>query len=144
MVIPPVLRARWLYYSILCVLFWGAWVLFSKLGSDEIPASPMQFIFAFGFIPVAVLVLILKPVKFEKSVKGIAYSLGNGVLAGIGGLALFAAYRSGGNTSVITAATALYPLITVVLAILVLRERLTWLQVLGLGFAVVAIIIFSL
>lgn len=144
MVIPPVLRAKWLYHSILCVVFWGAWVLFSKLGSDEIRASAMQFLFAFGFIPVALLVLILKPVKFEKSVKGIAYSLGNGVLAGIGGLALFAAYRSGGNTSVITAATALYPLITVFLAILVLRERLTWLQVIGLGFAVVAIIIFSL
>lgn len=144
MVIPPVLRAKWLYYSILCVLCWGAWVLGAKLGSNEIPASAMQFLFAFGFIPVALLVLILKPVKFEKSVKGIAYSLGNGVLAGIGGLALFAAYRSGGNTSVITAATALYPLITVVLAILVLRERLTWLQVVGLGFAAVAIIIFSL
>jgi uncharacterized membrane protein len=104
----------------------------------------MQFLFAFGFIPVAVLVLGLKPVKFEKSLKGIVYSLGNGILAGIGGLTLFAAYRSGGNTSVITTATSLYPLITVALAILVLRERLTWLQVLGLGFAVAAIIIFSL
>jgi uncharacterized membrane protein len=104
----------------------------------------MQFIFAFGFIPVAILILVLKPVKFEKSAKGIAFSLGNGVLAGIGGLALFAAYRSGGNTSVITAATALYPLITVVLAIVVLHERLSWLQVVGLGFAVAAIIIFSL
>jgi uncharacterized membrane protein len=93
---------------------------------------------------VALLVFVLKPVKFERSIKGISYSLGNGVLAGIGGLALFAAYRSGGNTSVITAATALYPLITVILAILVLREGLTWLQVVGLGFAVVAIIIFSL
>jgi uncharacterized membrane protein len=144
MAMPEALRAKWLYYSILCVFFWGAWVLCSKLGSNDIPASTMQFLFTFGFIPVALLVLVLKPVKFEKSVKGIAYSLGNGVLAGIGGLALFAAYRSGGNTSVITAATALYPLITVVLAILVLRERLTWLQVVGLGFAVAAIIIFSL
>jgi uncharacterized membrane protein len=104
----------------------------------------MQFVFAFGFIPVALLVLVLKRVRFEKSVKGISYSLGNGILAGIGGLTLFAAYRSGGNTSVITAATALYPLITVILAILILRERLNWLQVVGLGFAVAAIIIFSL
>jgi len=104
----------------------------------------MQFVFAFGFIPVALLVLVLKRVRFEKSVKGISYSLGNGILAGIGGLTLFAAYRSGGNTSVITAATALYPLITVILAILILRERLNWLQVVGLGFAVAAIIVFSL
>jgi uncharacterized membrane protein len=104
----------------------------------------MQFLFAFGFIPVAILVVTLKRAKFEKSVKGIFYSLGNGVLAGIGGLALFAAYRTEGNTSVITAATALYPLITVILAMLVLRERLNWLQVIGLGFAAAAIIIFSL
>jgi len=144
MTIPAVFKAKWFYYSVLCVLFWGGWVLFSKLGSDEISASAMQFIFAFGFIPVAILVVLLKRVKFEKSGKGIAFSLANGVLAGIGGLALFAAYRSGGNTSVITAATALYPLVTVVLAILVLRERLTWLQVVGLAFAVAAIIIFSL
>ena len=109
MVLRPVLRAKWLYYPILCVVCWGIWVLGSKLGSNEIPASSMQFLFAFGFIPVAFLVLILKPVKFEKSIKGILYSLGNGVLAGIGGLALFAAYRTEGNTSVITAATALYP-----------------------------------
>ncbi len=144
MIMPEALKAKWFWYSILCVLCWGAWVLCSKLGSNEISASAMQFLFAFGFIPVALLVLVLKPVKFEKSVKGIVYSLGNGVLAGIGGLTLFAAYRSGGNTSVITAATALYPLITVILAILVLRERLTWLQVVGLGFAAVAIVIFSL
>jgi drug/metabolite transporter (DMT)-like permease len=144
MFISTVVRAKWLHYSALCVAFWGAWVFASKLASAEISASAMQFLFAFGFIPVALLVLIVKPVKFEKSLKGIVYSLGNGVLAGIGGIALFAAYRSGGNTSVITAATALYPLITVVLAILVLRERLTWLQVVGLGFAAAAIIIFSL
>ena len=138
------LKSKWFWYSTLCVLCWGAWVLCSKLGTNEIPATTMQFIFAFGFIPVAILVLLLKRVKFEKSAKGIAYSLGNGVLAGIGGLTLFAAYQSGGNTSVITAATALYPLITVVLAVLVLRERLNWLQIIGLGFAVVAIVIFSL
>jgi uncharacterized membrane protein len=138
------LKAKWFWYSLLAVLFWGAWVLCSKLGTNEIPASTMQFIFAFGFIPVAILVLAMKRVKFEKSVKGISFSLGNGVLAGIGGLTLFAAYRSGGNTSVITAATALYPLITVVLAVLVLRERLNWLQMIGLGFAAAAIIIFSL
>ena len=143
-VIPQGLKAKWFWYSLLSVLFWGAWILCSKLGTNEIPATTMQFIFAFGFIPVAILVLITKRIKFERSVKGIAFSLGNGVLAGIGGLTLLAAYRSGGNTSVITAATALYPLITVVLAVLVLRERPNWLQIIGLGFAAAAIVIFSL
>jgi transporter family protein len=144
MPMPAVLKAKWFWYSLLCVLCWGGWALCSKLGSNEIPARTMQFIFTFGALPVAVLLLILKRFQFENSPIGIFYGTANGVLSGIGGLALFAAYRSGGNTSVITAATALYPMITVLLAISILRERLTWLQVLGLGFAAAAIIIFSL
>lgn len=136
-------KAKWFWYSILCVLCWGGWALFSKLGSTEIPASTMQFLFTFGAMPVALVLLVAKRFKLEKSPKGIFYAVANGVLSAIGGLALFAAYRSGGNTSVITTATALYPMITVVLAVLILRERLTRLQAVGLGFAAVAIIIFS-
>ncbi len=144
MPMPAVLRAKWFWYSVLCVLFWGGWALFSKLGSNEIPANTMQFLFTFGTLPVALVILVAKRFKFEKSPKGIFYGTANGILSGIGGIAFFAAYRSGGNTSVITAATALYPMITVLLAVSILRERLTWLQVIGLGFAAAAIIIFSL
>jgi transporter family protein len=68
----------------------------------------------------------------------------NGLLSSVGNLALLAAFRSGGNTAVITTATSLYPMITVGLAILILRERLTKRQMLGIGFAAAAIVIFSL
>jgi EamA domain-containing membrane protein RarD len=40
--------------------------------------------------------------------------------------------------------TSLYPIVTVVLAVIFLRERLTKLQMAGLGFAVIALVIFSL
>jgi uncharacterized membrane protein len=43
------------------------------------------------------------------------------VLSGIGGLALFAAYHTDGNTSLITVSTALYPMLTVLLAVTILR-----------------------
>jgi len=138
------LKARWFWYSLLCVLSWGAWAMLSKLGSNEIPADTMQFIFTFGTVPVAVALLLARRFKMEKSGKGIFYAVSNGVLSGIGGLAFFAAFRAGGNTAVITAASSLYPMITVALAVTILRERLTWLQVVGLGFAAVAIVIFSI
>jgi len=93
---------------------------------------------------VALVLLLARRLKLENSPRGILYAVANGVLSGIGGLAFFAAFRSGGNTSVITAATSLYPMITVTLAVTVLRERLTWVQVLGLGFAAAAFVIFSL
>jgi bacterial/archaeal transporter family protein len=140
---PEAIKAKWFWYSVCCVLCWGAWALVSKLGTEDISASGMQFIFAFGFIPVAIMALVARRARFERNLKGIVFSLGNGVLAGIGGLALFAAYRTGGNTSVITVVTALYPVITVGLAILVLSERLTRLQVVGLVFAALAMVILA-
>jgi len=44
---------------------------------------------------------------------------------------------------VITTASSLYPVVTVILAVSILRERLTWVQVLGLGFATAAFVLFS-
>ena len=142
--LPAVLKAKWFWYSLLCILCWGMYALFAKLGSSDIPASTMQFLFPFGCLPVVLVLLAARRFKFEKSPKGIVWGTIMGVLGGIGGLALFAAYRTGGNTSVITTVTAMYPMITVVLALVILRERLTRLQWLGLGFAVAAFVIFSI
>jgi transporter family protein len=104
----------------------------------------MQFLFTIGALPVCVALLVVRRFKLEKSPKGISYAVLNGVLSGIGGLALFAAYHTNGNTSLITAASALYPMITVLLALTILRERLRFVQVVGLGFAAIALVIFSL
>jgi transporter family protein len=107
----------------------------------------MQFLFTVGTLPVGIALLAARRGKLEKSKKGITYAVSNGILAGVGGLtlfALFAAYHTNGNTSLITVATSLYPVITVVLAVLILRERLTATQVLGLAFAGAAIVLFAL
>ena len=104
----------------------------------------MQFLFTLGTIPVGLALLIARRGKLERSAKGISYATLNGVLSGLGGLTLFAAYHTGGNTTIITATTALYPMITVVLAIMILHEPFRPKQVLGLLFAAIAIVIFSL
>jgi transporter family protein len=140
MVLRDTLKARWFWYSNLCVLCWGGWALLSRLGSREIPPQTMQFLFTIGTLPVGLALLIARKFKMERSPKGITYALLNGVLAGVGGLALFAAYHTGSNTALV----ALYPMITVVLAVVLLRERFRLVQVIGLGFAIVAIVIFSL
>jgi len=138
------LTLKWFWYSILCILCWGGWTILAKLGSEHIPAEAAQFLFAWGMLPVAVVLLASRRFRLEKNAKGIFYSVAGGVLAAIGGWALFAAYRTGGSTSVITVVTAMYPLFSVLLALLVLRERLTPRHVVGLAFAVGALVIFAL
>jgi drug/metabolite transporter (DMT)-like permease len=116
----------------------------SKLGSREIPAAGMQFLFTLGALPVGLLLLAVRRFKLEKEGKGIFHATFTGILSGIGGMGLFAAYGSGGNTAVITTASSLYPVVTVGLALVFLRERLTWVQALGLCFATAAFVLFSL
>lgn len=137
------LRTKWFWYSVLCILCWGTWALLAKLGSEEIPPDASQFLFAFGALPVALVLLANRRMKLEKDSVGIAYSVANGILSGIGSWALFAAYRTNGNAAIITTVTAMYPLITVLLAVTVLRERLTRFHLLGLAFAVAAFVVFS-
>jgi bacterial/archaeal transporter family protein len=137
-------NARWFWYSMICVLCWGGWAMLSKLGSREIPPNTMQFLFTIGTLPVGLALLIGRQGKLERSQRGITYGVLNGVLSGVGGLALFAAYHTNGNTSLITVATALYPMVTVILAVSILRERFGPVQALGLIFAAAAIVIFSL
>ncbi len=139
-----VFRKPWFWYSALAVLAWGAWAVLSKLASSEIPAESLQFLFTAGTLPVAVALLVNRKLKVEPSAKGIVFSVVNGVVSAIGILALFAAFRSGGNTGVITVTSSLYPVITVALALPILRERLTRVQTLGLALAAAAIVIFSL
>ena len=141
---PRMRSARWFWYALICVICWGGWALLSKLGSREIPPDTMQFLFTVGTLPIGLALLIARRGRLEKSARGIAYGVLNGVLSGVGGLALFAAYHTNGNTTLITATSALYPMITVVLAVVILRENFRPIQALGLVFAAIAIIIFSL
>jgi len=137
-------RAKWFWCSLLAVLAWAAWAICAKIASNELTPNAMQFFFSIGAAPLAVLLLIKQRFKLEKDSLGIFYGIANGLISSVGNLALVAAFRSGGNTAVITTATSLYPMITVGLAIVVLRERLTGRQMLGIGFAAAAIVIFSL
>jgi uncharacterized membrane protein len=135
--------AGWFWWLLFCLACWGPYALLSKLGSNEISAGGMQFLFTLGSIPVVLAVLAKRGFKLEKSRKGIIYGLTAGLFSAAGSVGFFAAFRSGGNASVITTATGMYPVVTVLVALVFLRERLTWVQVVGLGFAVAAFFIFS-
>lgn len=97
-------KDRWFWYCLLCVLLWGPYTIVAKLGSREIPAATMQFLFTLGSLPVGLMLLAVRGFKLEKDGKGIFDATLTGILSGIGGMGLFAAYGSGGNTAVITTA----------------------------------------
>jgi bacterial/archaeal transporter family protein len=138
------IRTKWFWYSILSSLCWTAWAFTAKLGSREIPPTTMEFISAFGFLSVTIGVVTIRKVQKESNLSGRCYALVSGLLLALGGLSLYGAYRTGHNTSIVTAITSLYPVITFLVAVVFLRERLNRVQLLGFCFAAAAIFILSL
>ena len=136
-------KERWFWYSILTIIGWAGWAILLKIGSVEIPSEPSLFVQTAGMVPLAVVLVVAGSVPGRDSRKGIVYSLLNGIITGAGILCLLAAYRSGGNTSVVAVTSSLYPLVTFALAVPLLREKLTGLQIAGLILATISIVIFS-
>ena len=135
--------ARWFWYSLLTIAGWAAWALLLKLGSLDIPDAPALFLQTLGMLPLVLLLFAAGAVRGAQDRRGVIYSLLNGAITGIGILFLLAAYRTGGNTAVVSVTTALYPLVTCALAFACLRERLTGRQGLGLSLSVAAIALFA-
>jgi transporter family protein len=133
----------WLTYALLCILAWGTWGFVAKLGADRIAPGPLQILATVGTLPLALLAFFQLRMRLEKDVRGISYSILNGVLSGIGLLAYYAAV-SRGKVSIVGPVTSLFPLLTVILAFLFLRERLNKTQMVGAALSLAAIVIFSL
>ena len=137
------LSSSWLVPALLCMAAWGVSRLFPKLATNHIdPKSALTFEVLGEVLVVA---FILTSAGFSKLVfdaKGTSFALLAGIFGGAGVYwYLIAADR--GNVSQLVGVTALYPVITVVLGVLVLNEPLTVKQMLGVGLAVVAVYLVS-
>jgi transporter family protein len=135
----------WLFYSLLTVVLWGVWGLVSKIASDRIDADSNQVYFTLGLLPVAIASFGSLAAQGSGERKaGIRWAFLTGILAGAGNMAFFHALAIGGRASIVIPATALFPLVTVILATTFLRERMGTAQKIGLVLALVAIYLLSL
>lgn len=133
---------NWFVSALLALLVFGLWGFFPKLAVTYInPQSALVYQVAGGLV-VGVLVLILIGFKPQVHPLGVLFALLTGVTGVLGTLFYYAAARRG-NISVVVSMTALYPLITIFLAFIILREPISARQIVGLLFALAAIALFS-
>jgi transporter family protein len=139
-------RPRWVAFSLLTILVWGVWGAVSKVSSDAIDANTNQVFFTFGLLPLILLVWRSSrtDAKRERRNTGITWAFITGILGGAGNIAFFHALGIGGKASIVAPVTALFPLITVILAVTLLRERMGTAQKIGLVLALVAIYLLSM
>jgi bacterial/archaeal transporter family protein len=127
----------WYLYTALTVLTWGLWGVFSKLASNYSKPKQALLFQTAGIIAFAVVVLFMERFQFEWSLPGFSWAALGGFFSFIGFLTFFAALEQGKAPTIVTL-SALYPLVTILLSIAFLHERLTTRQGIGIMFALIA------
>lgn len=141
-------RSRWMWWSLATIALWGLWGLLSRVASGGVDVYTNQLLYTAGLLPLMLFAAwtVRKHPRGESirdRRQGIFCAFLTGILGGLGNLAFFQALVKGGNASVVVPVTALFPMVTVLLAMLFLRERVCRTQWVGLLLAFVAIWLLS-
>jgi transporter family protein len=141
-------RPAWLLWSLATIVLWGSWGLVSKVASNGVDVYVNQLLYTAGLAPLMIFVgwTVWKHSPRESAQarrKGVFWAFLTGILGGLGNLAFFQALVKGGEASIVAPVTALFPMVTVLLAVLFLKERLGRTQWVGLALAFVAIYLLS-
>jgi bacterial/archaeal transporter family protein len=129
----------WVFYALVATFCWGVVGLLQKLGANRISSRSLLIWLVVGFA--ALLPLLwrgggLAGLGWRTLSSGMLGGLLGGVANGLGSWALFEALERGAKASVAVPLTALYPLVTIVLARIFLAETLTFRQWVGIALAV--------
>jgi len=135
---------RWFLLTVVAVFCWGLWAIISKLIGESVTAVQSQALSTLGLIPV--LLALVRSKKLTASGnrrRGITNAFLAGALTCAGNVAYYHALGAGAKASTVVPLTALYPLVTIALAVLLLRERLNGIQLGGAALSLVAIYLFN-
>lgn len=133
---------NWFPAALLSLLSFGLWGLFTKLTVNHIDSKSALIYQAIGVAVIGILMLGFMKFKPATDSKGLIYALLTGIAYGIGCLFYFVAASKGKIITVVTL-TALYPLVTILFAFLLLKEGINIKQGIGIALAFIAIILMS-
>jgi bacterial/archaeal transporter family protein len=134
----------WLTWTIVALLSWGVWAVLAKLLGNTVSAEQSQALSTLGLLPILLHLALSKrtPLR-EASRKGLLLALVGGIVTCLGNVAYYAAIGRGEKVATVVSLTALYPLTTILLAVIILRERLNGVQLAGIALSFVAIWLFN-
>lgn len=132
----------WIIFSLLTLLFWGLWAFFPRFAVAYINPRSMVVYQTVGQIVAVAALLLFMGWNVEWHPLGGFYAALTGVF-GVTGFYFYSLAIQKGNASVVTAITALYPMVAVVLFFLIFREVVTMKQGIGIAMALGAVVLLS-
>jgi transporter family protein len=133
----------WLIFAMVALLFWGITGVTQKLSTNAISTELSFLWFGLAMIALALTVLPLVLPHWHLAAKDFWLAVAGGTLNSLGAYTSFAALEKGGKASIVIPLCYLYPLLTILLAIVFLHERLTRPQLAGITLALIAAVLLS-
>ncbi len=134
----------WMLYSLGAMVCWGVFSATQKVSTNHVSAELSYLAWCAAFVPIALWIVATKPLNWHMSAPMLWSGLAAGALNSFGVIAAFAAYRYEGKAGIVTTlAAALQPLVTIVLALLFLGERIGRIEAAGIAVAILAAIALS-
>jgi transporter family protein len=134
----------WLVYSIICLILWGLWGLILKFAYKSLPWVQVYFLSSLSSFLIALTIFLLyNRESIDLNSRATYTALLAGVFGGSGYIFFVKALEKG-EASIVLPLTAVYPAVTVVLALLVLGEKMSVYQAIGVILAMAAVVLLSM
>lgn len=140
---PTVTSRRWLLFAFLTVGLWGVWGAFAGISAQRgFPETLVYCVWAATMILPAVIVMQREKWKLDRDPKSIFYGLLIGLTGAGGQMILFYAVTTG-PAYLIFPIISLSPVVTILMSLVLLKERTSKLGALGVVLALVALPLFD-
>jgi len=134
---------NWLTFVIIHVIFMGVWgALIEIPEKNGFPATLGYVVWALTMVPASILALIINKWKLEHDKRSILLGCLAGLLGAIGQLVLFFTLKIA-PAYLVFPLLSLTPVVTILLAVLFLKEKTSRLGWIGIGVAIIAILLLS-
>jgi transporter family protein len=133
----------WLLFAIVSLVFFGITGVTQKLSTNSISSERSFLWFCWAMVALSAAVLVVARPHWGLATVVVVSAIAGGALNGLGAWTSFRALESGGKASIVISLISLYPLLTVVLAVIFLHERLSYMQIAGAVIAIAAAILLS-
>lgn len=134
----------WLLVTI-CVICWGTWAVFEKMGTKHVTPLMMQVIGAYVYSAIAPLVFLYLKATGQQSnwnLPGMLWTTGACLLATIASLCFTTAIQRS-HVHLVVGFSSVYPILTFLLCAIFLGEPVTGVKLLGIAAIVLGTILLA-
>jgi drug/metabolite transporter (DMT)-like permease len=136
-------KKLWLLYALITTISWGVWGAFIEIPEKAgFPATMGYIVWALTMVPCAIVALVIIKWKLETDLRSILLGSAVGFLGAGGQLLLFQALRDG-PAYIVFPFVSLYPVLTIILSVIFLKEKTGKRQWVGIAIALLAILFLS-